>query len=102
MNPLPDMLILGASSSMANKDMISKNMNKWGYSYLIELKTLWEKEKLLVTSNFPFSHYVFKSCLLLMRQNEYLWSKGLSNCRRRIKSFTSNVSLDSFCGQCRS
>ena len=23
------------------------------------LKTLWEKEKLLVTSNFPFSHSVF-------------------------------------------
>ena len=24
-----------------------------------------------------FSHNVFKNCLLLMRQNEYLWSKGL-------------------------
>ena len=30
------------------------------------LKTLWEKEKLLVTSNLFFSHNVFKSCLLLM------------------------------------
>ena len=30
------------------------------------------------TSNFSFAHYVFKSCLLLMRQNEYLWSKGLT------------------------
>ena len=52
-------------------------MDKWGYNHLIELKTLWEKEKLLVTSNFSFSHNVFKSCLLLMRQNEYLWIKGL-------------------------
>ena len=26
---------------------------------------------------FSFSHNVFKSCLLLVRQNEYLWSKGL-------------------------
>ena len=52
-------------------------MDKWEYSYLIELKTLLEKEKLLVTSNFSFSHNVFKSCLLLMRQNGYLWSKGL-------------------------
>ena len=52
-------------------------MDKWEYSYLTELKTLWEKEKLLVTSNFSFSHNVFKSCLLLMCQNEYLWSKGL-------------------------
>ena len=52
-------------------------MEKWEYSYLIELKTLLEKEKLLVTSNFSFSHNVFKSCQMLMRQNEYLWSKGL-------------------------
>ena len=28
-------------------------------------------------SNFYFSHNVFKNCLLLMRQNEYLWSKEL-------------------------
>ena len=28
-------------------------------------------------SNFIFSHYCFRSCLLLMCQNEYLWSKGL-------------------------
>ena len=27
---------------------------------------------------FSFSHNVFKSCLLLMRYNEYLWSKGLT------------------------
>ena len=30
-------------------------------------------------SNFSFSLNVFKSCLLLMRQNEYLWSKGLTH-----------------------
>ena len=52
-------------------------MDKWEYSYLIELKTLWKLEKLLITSNFSFFHNVFKSCLLLMHQNEYLWSKGL-------------------------
>ena len=52
-------------------------MDKWGYNHLIEQKTLREKEKLLVTSNFSFSHNVFKSCLLLMRQTQYLWSKGL-------------------------
>ena len=28
-------------------------------------------------SNFFFSQNVFKSCLLLIRQNESLWSKGL-------------------------
>ena len=45
-----------------------KNMDKWVSNYLIEWKTLWEKEKLLVTSNFSFSHNVFKGCLLLMLQ----------------------------------
>ena len=38
---------------------------------------MWEKEKLLVMSNFSFSHNIFKHCLLLMHQNEYLWGKGL-------------------------
>ena len=40
-----------------------------------------ETEKLLVMSNFSFSHIVFKSCLLLLCQNEYLWSK-------RFKAFS--------------
>ena len=39
---------------------------------------MWEKEKLLIKSNFSFSHNVFKSCLLLMHQNEYLLCKGLT------------------------
>ena len=30
-----------------------------------------------MTSNFSFSHNVFNGCILLMHQNEYLWSKGL-------------------------
>ena len=29
-------------------------------------------------SNFSFSHNDFKSCLVLIRRNEYLWSKGLT------------------------
>ena len=67
------MPILG-SSKLAAKKYDVKN----GVHYLIEWKTLREKEELLVTSNFFFSHNVFKSCLLLVRQNEYLWSKGLT------------------------
>ena len=59
-------------------------MDSWGYSYLTELKTLWEKEKLLLTSNFSFSLNVFKHCLMLMRQNEYL---GL-NCQQLVKVCT--------------
>ena len=46
----------------------------------------YEQEKLLVMSNFSFSHNVFKSCLLLMRQNEYLWSTGLSVCSANLST----------------
>ena len=45
---------------------------------------------MLVKSNFFFSHNVFKSCLLLMRQNQYLWSKGL------IYFLTCNLPTTSF------
>ena len=41
-------------------------------------KKFSEKEKLLVTNNFSFSHNVFKSCLLVMHQTEYVWSKGIT------------------------
>ena len=40
-------------------------------------KTLWEKEKLLVTSNFPFSNSVFKWLVLQPRKNQGLFGKGL-------------------------
>ena len=33
-------------------------------------KILWEKEKLLVTSNFSFSHSVFKRHVLQTRENQ--------------------------------
>ena len=69
------MLILGSSSSAANKGCGVKRMDKWGFNSLIEKETMWEKDKLLVTSNFSFSHHVFKSCLLLMCQNDYLLRK---------------------------
>ena len=61
------MPILGSSNSVAKKRYDIKNIDKWGYNSLIEYKTLWEKKKLLITSNFFFSPSVFKSCLLLMR-----------------------------------
>ena len=40
-------------------------------------KTLWEKEKLLVTSNFSFSHSVFKRLVLQTHKNQGLFGKGL-------------------------
>ena len=61
-------------------------MDKWRYYYLTEKKTLWEKKKLLGTSNLFFSNNVFKSCLLFICQNEYLLSKGLNMDKSKISS----------------
>ena len=41
------------------------------------LKTPWEKEKLLVPSNFSFSHRIFKRLVLQIRKNQGLFGKGL-------------------------
>ena len=41
------------------------------------VETFWEKEKLLVTSNFSFSHNVFYSNISLVRQNAALCGNGL-------------------------
>ena len=41
-------------------------------------KTLREKEKLLVTSNFSFSLSAFKRLVLQTRKNKGLFGKGLS------------------------
>ena len=47
-------------------------------SFVNGQKTLWEKEKLLVTSNFSFSHSVFKRLALQTRKNQGLFGKELS------------------------
>ena len=41
-------------------------------------KTPWEKEKLLVTSNFSFSCSVFKRLVMQTHKNQGLFGKGLS------------------------
>ena len=48
-------------------------------SYPNGWKTLREKEKLLVTSNFSFSHSVFKRLVLQTRKNQGLFGKGLKD-----------------------
>ena len=45
--------------------------------YRIGYKTLYEKEKLLVTSNFSFSQNVFYSFISLVGQNAVLCGNGL-------------------------
>ena len=44
-----------------------------------EYKTVWDKEKLLITSNFPLSHSVFKSLVLQTRKKQGLFGKGLKD-----------------------
>ena len=46
-----------------------ENLYKCRHNYSKKLYTLWQKEKLLVLSNFSFCYIVFKSRLLQMRQN---------------------------------
>ena len=47
-------------------------------SYSKRQKTQWKKEKLLVTSNFSFSHSVFNRLLLQTRKNQGFFGEGLS------------------------
>ena len=58
--------------------MTISNLMKMAESCLIGYKTLWEKEKLLVTSNFSFSRSVFKRLVSQGRQKVLLCGKGLS------------------------
>ena len=51
-------------------------------------KTRWEKEKLLVTSNFSFSPSVFKRLVLQTRKNQGLFGKGLIFPCFMFKNFT--------------
>ena len=59
------------------------NSLKMEESPLKEQKTLWEKVKLLVTSNFSFSHSVFKRLVLQTRKIQGLFGKGLRPLRKK-------------------
>ena len=51
----------------------------WKWQEVFETGRIqWEKAKLLVTSNFSFSHSVFKRLALQIRKNQGLFGKGLS------------------------
>ena len=47
-------------------------------------KTMWEKEKLLVMSNFSFSHDVLKGLMLQTHKNQGLFGKGLE--KKKLQS----------------
>ena len=58
--------------------MTISNLTKMAENYQNILKTRWEKEKLLVTSNFSFSHIVFKRPVSQGRQKVSLCGNGLT------------------------
>ena len=65
-------------------------------SYPNGSKTLREKEKLLVKSNFSFSHSVFKRLVHQTRKNRGLFVKGLNTrlCSRCVKcSLTDKICI---------
>ena len=65
------MAIFGFSNSAANKGVLSKIWKNG-----VQLSD-WV-ENIVGKGEIAHSHYVFKSCLLSMHQNEYLWSKRLT------------------------
>ena len=75
-NPLPGDKFETLPNSNCLQMTIS-GMTKMGESYPNREKTLWEKEKLLVTSNFSFSHSVFKRLVSQGRQKVSLCGNGL-------------------------
>ena len=54
-NPLPHMAILGSTNSAANKRYDVKNMDKWGYNYLMGRKHCGKRRNcsLQAISSFP-------------------------------------------------
>ena len=62
-----------------SRDCVVKNYSacKMKNKCHVGWKTLWEKQKLLVTCNFSFSHNVFHSYVSLVHQNVALCGNGL-------------------------
>ena len=71
------------AESFANGYKTISNLMKMAESFANGYKTFWEKEKLLVASNFSFSHNVFKRLVLQTHKNQGLFGKGLN--------FTQNI-----------
>ena len=95
LNPLPHMSIWALPIQQQIKNMMSKTK-----ANVVQLYDWVEntegKEKLLITSNFFFSNNVFKSCLLLMCQNEFLWSKGLKSSLKWKEFFEDKIDGSQF------
>ena len=67
-----------------------KNLCKYKYNNLIQLKTLWQTEKLLIKAVSPFFHNVSKSRLLQRCQQVFVCGKGLTPSIIRVQ-FSPNI-----------
>ena len=75
-NPFPNNTFWTPANWESLQTTIS-NLMKMAESFLKGWKTLQEKEKLLIMSNFSFSCSVFKRLVLQTRNNQGLFGKGL-------------------------
>ena len=63
-------------------------------------KTLWEKEKLIVTSNFSFSHNVFHSYISLVRKMRYCVVMGWRKiCHKLALTIREHGYKRKYCGE---
>ena len=76
-NPLPHLPILGSSKSVANKNMMSK-IWKNGVQLSDWVENNVEKGEIACYEQFLLFPQCFQKLLLMVLQNEYLWSKGLT------------------------
>ena len=72
------MPILGSCNSAANKDMMSKKNGQMGIEVSDGVENIVGKGEIASYEQFLLFPQCFQK-LLLIRQNEYLWSKGLRN-----------------------
>ena len=56
----------------------------------------WEKEKLLVTSNFSFSHSVFKRLDLQAHKNQGLFGKGLKKLFKIVAIMNESINITEY------
>ena len=56
-----------------------KNLHKWKYDYWIEMKIVWQKEKLVITNNFSYCTNNFKRHRLNVHQKAFACRQGFDS-----------------------
>ena len=98
--PFPPYILILTLSQMTNfkhfwteRDCRRQFQIWWKWQKILQMcrKTLWEKEKLLVTSNFSFYDSVFKILVLQTCKSQGLFGNGLTHWKK--KSFRKTLKL---------